>query len=164
MDVKTGKTLNTAYVELEMNTSSQNQIDSLVRSISIPQTQGRHISVTRSSYDELCNDLFSGWKGEFVDGMACPHTDSRDSSATQKSQYYIGQRDLQRLLNVCRFFKVNITKCIASWLGYSSTIDLLQSQMCWKTIRIFDHYHHEHALEATSCGDNSSTRYRLWVL
>ncbi|KAL7329631.1 hypothetical protein PS15p_204696 [Mucor circinelloides] len=130
MDVKTGKTLNTAYVELEMNTSSQNQIDSLVRSISIPQAQGRHISVTRSSYDELCNDLFSGWKGEFVDGLACPHTDSRDSSATQKSQYYIGQRDLQRLLNVCRFFKTYYNrKCAERPFEYLITIIM---NMPWK--------------------------------
>lgn len=108
MDVKTGKTLNTAYVELEMHASSPTQIDTLIRNIKIPQAQGRHIIVTRSSYDELCNDLFSEWKGEFTDGMACLHTDSRDSSATKKSQYYIGQRDLQNLLNVCRFFKVCI--------------------------------------------------------
>lgn len=106
MDVETGKTLNTAYVEVEMNASSPTQIDSLIRNINIPQPQGRHISVTRSSYDELCNNLFSGWKGEFKDGMANPHTDSRDFSATQKSLYYIRQRDLQRLLNVCRFYKV----------------------------------------------------------
>ncbi|KAK4522058.1 uncharacterized protein ATC70_004597 [Mucor velutinosus] len=105
MDIKTGKTLNTAYVELEMNTSSPIQIDFIIGNIKIPQAQGRHITVTRSSYDELCNDLFSQWKGEFTDGMACPHTDSRDSSATQKSQFYIGQRDLQRLLDICKFFK-----------------------------------------------------------
>lgn len=110
MDVKTGKTLNTAYVELELNISLPTQADAYIRNIKIPQSQGRHAAVTRSSYDELCNELFSEWKGEFVDGMAFPHTDSRDSSATKKSQYYIGQRDLQQLLNVCRFFKVCIMR------------------------------------------------------
>ncbi|GAN09429.1 hypothetical protein MAM1_0267c08956 [Mucor ambiguus] len=105
MDVKTGKTLNTAYVELKLDASSSTDMDAAIRSIKIPQAQGRHITVTRSSYDELCNELFSGWKGEFTNGLACPHTDSRDSLATQQSQYYIGQRDLQSLLNVCRFFK-----------------------------------------------------------
>ncbi|GAN11243.1 hypothetical protein MAM1_0514d10802 [Mucor ambiguus] len=106
MDVKTGKSLKTAYVELELNTSSSIEIDYLIRNITIPQAQGYHKTVTRSSYDELCNHLFSEWKGEFINGMACPHTNFRDSSATQQSQHYIGQRDLQRLLNICRFFKI----------------------------------------------------------
>ncbi|KAL9541777.1 hypothetical protein MBANPS3_008932 [Mucor bainieri] len=130
MDVKTGKTLNTAYVELEMNASSPAQIDSLVRNINVPQAQGRHVTVTRSSYDDLCNELFSEWKGEFVDGMACPHTDSRDSSATRKSQYYIGQRDLQRLLNICRFFKTYYNrKCAERPFEFLITIIM---NMPWK--------------------------------
>ena len=107
MDVKTGKTLNTAYVELEVNVASTNHVDSIIRNINIPQAQGRHIAICRSSYDELCNDLFSGWKGQCTNGLAWPNTDSRDSSSVQKSQFYISQKDLQRLLNVCRFFKVN---------------------------------------------------------
>ncbi|CEP17348.1 hypothetical protein [Parasitella parasitica] len=129
MDVKTGKTLNVAYVELETSTFSDIQIDSAIRSIKIPQMQGRHISVCRSSYDELCNDLFPKWKGHFTNGVALSHTDPRDSSV-QKSQYYISQKDLQSLLNVCRFFKTYYNrKCAERPFQYLITIIM---NMPWK--------------------------------
>ncbi|KAI8640725.1 hypothetical protein BD408DRAFT_444941 [Parasitella parasitica] len=130
MDVKSGKTLNTAYVELEMSALSDNQINSVIRTINIPQAQGRHISICRSSYDELCNELFSNWRGQFKNGIAHPYTDSRDSSTAQKSQYYISQKDLQRLLNVCRFFKTYYNrKCAERPFEYLITIIM---NMPWK--------------------------------
>lgn len=109
MDVKTGKTLNVAYVESEINVAPNNDIDQIIRNIKIPQAQGRHSVICRSSYDELCNDIFSSWKGKFINGLACPHTNSCGSFSVQQSQFYISQKDLQHLLNVCRFFKVNST-------------------------------------------------------
>ncbi|KAI9473408.1 MAG: hypothetical protein EXX96DRAFT_488539 [Benjaminiella poitrasii] len=113
MDVKTGKTLGTAYAELIIH--DQENLKSILANLCFASMQGRRIRFIHSSYDELCNDLFSSWAGEFKEGVAIPYSSvpknediAMIGEQQRSSQFFIGQKDLQHLLNVCRNYKVSI--------------------------------------------------------
>ncbi|KAI7897798.1 uncharacterized protein BX663DRAFT_527223 [Cokeromyces recurvatus] len=104
MDVKTGKTLGTAYAELIIR--DQENLKSILANLCFASVQGRRIRFIHSSYDELCNDLFSSWAGEFKNGIAIPFSLDTMNEQQRNSQFFIGQKDLQNLLNVCRNYKM----------------------------------------------------------
>lgn len=103
MDVKTGKTLGTAYAEVIIKDGADKQ--KALDAVTFLPVQGRRIHFTESSYDEVCNEIFSDWNGKFKNGMAIP-SDNWNVVNGRSSQLFIGQKDLQSLLNVCRLYKV----------------------------------------------------------
>ncbi|CEI90305.1 hypothetical protein RMCBS344292_04633 [Rhizopus microsporus] len=104
MDVKTGKTLGVAFIEC--NIEKDRDIKSVLYDLSKAMpVQGRRIRFNPSSYDELLSHLFSEWPGAFHQGLA---TLSPNANDQQSIPFFIGQRDLQSLLNVCRNYKVSI--------------------------------------------------------
>lgn len=104
MDVKTGKTLGVAFIEC--NIEKDRDIKSVLYDLSKAMpVQGRRIRFNPSSYDELLSHLFSEWPGTFRQGLATLPPNGNDQ---QSVPFFIGQRDLQNLLNVCRNYKVSI--------------------------------------------------------
>jgi hypothetical protein len=105
MDVKTGKTLGTAYAEVNISGIDKRRV---LASVTFLPVQGRRIHFAESSYDDLCNEVFADWNGEFRNGKAI--ASSTGSSTTvlneRNPQLFIGQKELQCLLNVCRLYKV----------------------------------------------------------
>jgi hypothetical protein len=100
MDVNTGKTSDTAYAEVIISGTTDKK--RVLATIACHLIQGRRVHFSESSYDALCNDLFLGWNGRFENGLAFPSNDS----SIGNPQLFIGQKDLQHLLNVCRLYKV----------------------------------------------------------
>jgi hypothetical protein len=108
MDIKTGKTCGIAFAEVETERSPEGLKTDLDRLSSLP-LQGRRLRFTESSYDDLRNNFFAKWKGEFRDGLAVlPDTDARPINIERRgdSELYIGQKELQSLLDICRNYKV----------------------------------------------------------
>lgn len=104
MDVKTGKTLGVAFIECKIE--KDRDIKSVLYDLSKAMpVQGRRIRFNPSSYDELLSHLFSEWPGTFRQGLAILLPNGNDQ---QSIPFFIGQRDLQNLLNVCRNYKVSI--------------------------------------------------------
>lgn len=108
MDVKTGKTTGVAYVEAKFpHNTSKEEIAYIVSTFKLLFTQSRRVLFELSSYDQLCNELFPSWKGSFKDGKAIPYSNPKDQDADSKAPtFFMDQRDLQSLLNICRHYKV----------------------------------------------------------
>ncbi|KAI8996970.1 hypothetical protein BDB01DRAFT_830601 [Pilobolus umbonatus] len=105
MDIRTGKTCGTAFVEVH-NTKS---IDAILKDINSPlPLQGRRLRHFSSSYDELFKHLFPGWRGKCENGQIIP-PDTQDVASIDEYQdplFFINQKDLQSLVNVCRNYKI----------------------------------------------------------
>ncbi|OBZ83611.1 hypothetical protein A0J61_08342 [Choanephora cucurbitarum] len=120
MDIKTGKTMGTAFVEVICN-----DVDNIVRclgSFNFRDNQAfRNCKFTPSSYDEICSQLFQNWSGQFRNGMAFPNAPTsniRDMmmAGSKKKSFFISGQELQALVNICQKFKANFnrrsTKCL----------------------------------------------------
>lgn len=99
MDVKSGKTLGVAFIEcrLVQGQCLQSVLPELAKLMPV---QGRRLRFTVSSYDEISKHLFTEWPGTFIHGLA--HT-----SMNHEIAYFINQKSLQSLLNICRNYKVH---------------------------------------------------------
>lgn len=108
MDVKTGKTTGVAYVEAKfLQHSSKEDLAYIVSTFKLLCTQSRRVSFELSSYDQLCNELFPSWKGKFRNGKATPYAKQEiDATMTKNPIFFVDQKDLQSLLNICRHYKV----------------------------------------------------------
>ncbi|KAI8364567.1 hypothetical protein BD560DRAFT_448383 [Blakeslea trispora] len=115
MDSKSGKTLGVAFVEVAVKLETRQDILYALKGLSINCTQcTRRPQFSISSYDELCTQLFPNWKGHFVDGLAVPQpslgTVHNMIVDAKRSGYFITQKELQALLNVCRNYKINYNR------------------------------------------------------
>lgn len=108
MDAKSGKTTGEAFVEVII--TNKNNLSGLLNRLSVYPVQGRHLRFANSNYDELRNHLFKNWKGVFEHGLAIPLKVDEEESGLRplnnESTLFIGQKDLQGLLGVCRNYKV----------------------------------------------------------
>lgn len=113
MDPKSGKTTGEAFVEVII--MNKTNLSGLLTRLSIYPVQGRHLAFTNSNYDDLRTHLFKNWKGVFDHGLAIPlkEEDGGDDGGlgplNNESTLFIGQKDLQGLLSVCRNYKVSIS-------------------------------------------------------
>lgn len=102
MDIHTGKTFGTAFIELGA-VRGREGVNRAINVLTRLPLQGRSLKFTLSNYDELRNNLFSEWKGTFKDGLANPNVTRLKGG---ESELFIGQRELQKLLEICRNYKV----------------------------------------------------------
>ncbi|KAI8350925.1 hypothetical protein EDC96DRAFT_519226 [Choanephora cucurbitarum] len=115
MDAKSGKTLGVAFVEVVLKLKNRQDIVHALKNLSMSCIQcTRRPQFSLSSYDELYSQLFPNWKGQFLDGLAISqpplktvHNMIVDS---KKSAFFISQKELQALLNVCRNYKINYNR------------------------------------------------------
>ncbi|KAI8051093.1 uncharacterized protein B0P05DRAFT_600555 [Gilbertella persicaria] len=110
MDTKSGKTLGTAFVQII--SKSKDNLRNVLKSLSLGHAQcPRRAQFSPSSQDELCRTLFQNWKGDFHHGVpVLPVSTTVHEMMTQKPVFFINQKELQALLNVCRNFKVNYNR------------------------------------------------------
>lgn len=120
MDRHTGKTCGVAFIEVKLkdNTHVINKQEILNQLSRLP-LQGRRLKFVVSSYDELRQKIFYTWAGSFKNGIAVPlltnennvitHTENDTGlGTTRNNDFFIGQRDLQSVLQISRNYKVNI--------------------------------------------------------
>jgi hypothetical protein len=125
MDLKSGKTNGTAFAEV-VSVNDQATFEQSLRRLSNSLLHGRRLKVNHSTYDEICNTLYPAWRGMFQDGKAIQYSDSTqsvilpskdsDSSgersvgritpAPNQSDFFISQKELQVMLEICRKYKV----------------------------------------------------------
>ncbi|CAO3642827.1 unnamed protein product [Mucor hiemalis] len=127
MDAKSGKTTGEAFVEVII--MNKNNLSGLLNRLSVYPVQGRHLRFANSNYDELRNHLFKNWKGVFEHGLAIPlKVDEEESGLgplNNESTLFIGQKDLQGLLGVCRNYKIFYNrKCPERSFEYLMTVIL----------------------------------------
>lgn len=109
MDRQSGKTYGVAFIEVKPKyNGSLNQEN--INLLSRTTLQGRRLKFSMSSYDELRQRLFSTWTGTFRHGVAIPFVDKRQQEDVNEkdgtSDFFIGQRDLQTILQISRNYKV----------------------------------------------------------
>lgn len=117
-----------AFVEVVI--MNKNNLSDLLNRLSVYPVQGRHLRFANSDYDELRNRLFKNWKGVFEHGLATPlKVDEEESGLgplNNESTLFIGQKDLQGLLGVCRNYKVYMYHSFAMYNVFDCVIlDLL---------------------------------------
>ncbi|CAO3702511.1 unnamed protein product [Rhizopus stolonifer] len=95
MDIKTGKTLGVAFIEYKVEPNQ----DILYELGKLLPVKGRRLRFTKSSYDELLEHLFPDWQGSFSRGLA-------HASISTKIPFFLTQKDLQNLLNICKNYKI----------------------------------------------------------
>ena len=106
MDPKTGKTGGVAFIETQISPTCRYSVDQLAGQLSTYLLQGRHLRFLSSDYDQLCCELFSHWKGTFSHGVAVPEPNQNQEDG--RSVLFIGQKELQSVLNICRNYKVKL--------------------------------------------------------
>lgn len=113
MDRYTGKTCGVAFIQVKVKNNvivNQDTVNQLSR---LP-LQGRRLKFFISTYDELRRKLFSTYAGSFKNGMAIPFMDIQDMARVEDeafasngtAAFFIGQRDLQSVLQISRNYKV----------------------------------------------------------
>ncbi|KAG0235469.1 hypothetical protein BGW42_005255 [Actinomortierella wolfii] len=79
MDRSTGKTFNSAFVELAM---TPQQAGLVAQSRNFKVLKGRLVTVELSSQDELLRSIFPKWTGQFIQGEPVLHLQQQDGSKT----------------------------------------------------------------------------------
>ncbi|KAI8988332.1 hypothetical protein BDF20DRAFT_855172 [Mycotypha africana] len=97
MDIATGKTTGTAYVEVMIKNDLGFSEDAVISSIVFQPVQGRRIKFVKSTYGELCRDLFSAWRPGFTDdGLAILPPGNGESGAGSASYSSAGNHSTRR--------------------------------------------------------------------
>ncbi|KAG2205096.1 hypothetical protein INT47_002190 [Mucor saturninus] len=152
MDRQTGKTYGIAFIEVKPKANVNINQESM-NTLSRYPLQGRRLKFTISSYDELRQRLFSTWTGSFRNGVAIPFPekqqglkmiadkdqdvemigDKNTAVSSGSSDFFIGQRDLQSILQISRNYKVFYNrKCPERSFEYIMSIVM---QMPWLQTR-----------------------------
>lgn len=121
MDPQTGKTCGEAFVEVEM--VHNKDINYVIGQLSTYPVQGRHLRFNLSTYEELRRRLFPGWAVQSRLSITAGPYEADDvtqlNEGNNASILFIGQKELQGLLNVCRNYKVMVfKKCSQLHINY----------------------------------------------
>ncbi|KAI1318999.1 hypothetical protein EDD11_005197 [Mortierella claussenii] len=135
IDRSTGKTINTAFVELAL---TPHQAGLAVQYKNMKQLKGRVVTVVLSSQDELMNNMFPKWEGEFLEGEPITPGERADSgiavekdvagaserlstndflSATSiaitamvSTPPFVTREEISMLLMICRNYKLHFSR------------------------------------------------------